>query len=234
MRNRYRLPVLLLAALMLLWGTAGALRQVEDRNDCGITLLLGEGEDHLQNPLQGGVVALYLVAGVRFEGELSWDPSLGQFPGAACLAELGSLSAGELDSQNASISAALLAQAREMKLDPLQTASIEDGKARFSNLSVGLYLLTQTEPSAGGRRMKTFLLSVPDGTGAYDVTAAPKPGLEQASPEPTAPTAPAKPTDPRIPTTGQLWWPVPVMAALGLGLLGLGLGLRGRGKEREE
>ena len=234
MRNRYRLLVLLLAALMLLCSTAGALRQVEDRKDCSITLLLGEGEDHLQNPLRGGTVALYLVAGVCFGDALSWDPSLGQFPEAACLAELGSLSAGDLDSQNASLSAALLAQAKEMKLEPLQTASIEEGKARFSGLSVGLYLLTQTEPSAGGRSMKTFLLAVPDGTGAYDVTAAPKPGLEQASPEPTEPTAPARPTDPRIPKTGQLWWPVPVMTALGLGLLGLGLGLRGRGKEREE
>ena len=63
-----------------------------------------------------------------------------------------------------------------------------------------------------------------DGVLRYDVDASPKVELEK-EPEPTSTTPPA-PTDPRLPYTGQLNWPVPVLTVLGLGLLALGLALR--------
>ena len=47
----------------------------------------------------------------------------------------------------------------------------------------------------------------------------------EKEPEPTSTTPPA-PTDPRLPYTGQLNWPVPVLTVLGLGLLALGLARR--------
>ena len=233
MRNKTRWLALLLALLMLLCGTAAA-RTVEDRRDCSITLLLGEGEDHLQNPLRGGKISLYCVAGVRFEGELGYDLSLGQFAAVTGLPAIAELTTQELDRQNASLSATLLAAAKEQRIAPMQVADVTDGKVQFSGLPVGLYLLTQTELSENGRSMKSFLLSVPDGSGAYDVVAAPKPGFQASAPEPSAPTEPPKPSDPSIPKTGQLWWPIPVLTVLGLGFLALGLGLRGRGRKREQ
>lgn len=188
MRHKTRWLALLLALLMLLCGTAAA-RAVEDRRDCSITLLLGEGEDHLQNPLRGGKISLYCVVGMRFEGELGYDLSLGQFAAVTGLPAIAELTTQELDRQNASLSAALLAAAKEQGITPMQVAAVTDGKVQFSELPVGLYLLTQTEASENGRSMKTFLLSVPDGSGAYDVVAAPKPGFQASAPEPSPPAS---------------------------------------------
>lgn len=88
---------------------------------------------------------------------------------------------------------------------------------------------------------------------SYHVTAAPKAGYD--SPPPTLPvTTPPQTTTPAttlppyntpthsttppgpnrsgppLPQTGQLWWPVPVLAVLGVGLIALGVALRCRGK----
>lgn len=48
---------------------------------------------------------------------------------------------------------------------------------------------------------------------------------------PAAP--PGKPAEPKLPQTGQLWWPVPVLLAVGLLLVLIGLICR-RGIENEE
>ncbi|MBQ9720353.1 MAG: hypothetical protein IJV64_06615, partial [Oscillospiraceae bacterium] len=53
--------------------------------------------------------------------------------------------------------------------------------------------------------------------GVYTVDATPKMTLAPASPTPT-PT----PTGPTLPQTGQLWWPVPVLAVLGLFCVAIG------------
>ena len=63
-----------------------------------------------------------------------------------------------------------------------------------------------------------------DGQYRYDVTAAIKSELER-EPETTVPPS-TQPEDPKLPQTGQLNWPVPVLAAAGLGLFTLGLILR--------
>ena len=47
------------------------------------------------------------------------------------------------------------------------------------------------------------------------------------------PITPTEPSDPLIPPTGQLWWPVPVLFAVGLLLVVIGL-LRRRGAGDEE
>lgn len=44
--------------------------------------------------------------------------------------------------------------------------------------------------------------------------------------EPTDPTDPTEPEEPELPKTGMLWWPVPVMAALGLLLVAAGIRMR--------
>ncbi|MDD6023110.1 MAG: Cna B-type domain-containing protein [Oscillospiraceae bacterium] len=50
----------------------------------------------------------------------------------------------------------------------------------------------------------------------------------QTSPQPSPSTTPGIPGTPSIPQTGQLWWPVPLLAAVGLLLVVLGL-IRRRG-----
>ncbi len=99
----------------------------------------------------------------------------------------------------------------------------DDGvvSATFSGLELGLYLAVQESRASGYQRLQPFLISVPyyaDGVYQYDVDASAKPELER-DPDPTNPT---RPTDPDLPQTGQLSWPIPVLAVLGLGLFVIG------------
>ena len=54
----------------------------------------------------------------------------------------------------------------------------------------------------------------------YDVTSQPKTDLEREV-KPTAPPSPGG--GKKLPQTGQLWWPVPVLACAGLGCIAVGL-----------
>ena len=114
-----------------------------------------------------------------------------------------------------------------------QTQSVTNGKATFRGLGVGLYLIVQNKAAEGYSKMNPFLVSVPymeDGQYRYHVTAAVKSELER-EPETTPPTT--KPPQ-KLPQTGQLNWPVPVLAAAGMAMLLLGTWLRsGRKKETE-
>lgn len=114
-----------------------------------------------------------------------------------------------------------------------QTQSVRNGEATFSGLGVGLYLIVQNRAAEGYSKLSPFLVSVPyleEGRYVYDVTAAVKSELER-EPETTPPTT--KPPQ-KLPQTGQLNWPVPVLATAGMMTLVFGWWLRGgRKKERE-
>lgn len=103
-----------------------------------------------------------------------------------------------------------------------------DGRAAVSDMSLGLYLIVQTRAAEGYEAVSPFLVSVPmneDGHYVYAVEAAPKMSLLTKK-------TPEKPPAAKIPQTGQMNWPVPVLAVLGLCLLLLGWELR-FGKNRE-
>lgn len=107
-----------------------------------------------------------------------------------------------------------------------QTQPIADGKATFTGLTTGLYLIIQDTAAEGFSKMGAFLVSVPylnDGEYQYHVTASFKSELER-EPEPTTP-APTEPDDPKLPQTGQLNWPIPLMVAVGLALFATGWAL---------
>lgn len=96
------------------------------------------------------------------------------------------------------------------------------GKVSFTGLELGLYLLVQDEAAKGYSKIAPFLVSVPmneDGVYLYDVDASPKAELKKApQPSPT----PCPPSGSKLPQTGQLNWPVPVLVLLGLGLFSAG------------
>lgn len=119
----------------------------------------------------------------------------------------------------------------------LYTAPIRAGQAVFSDLKPGLYVVGQQdgEHIPGYAPIDHFIISLPQWQGdtyLYDLTAAPKVPLV---PEPTEPTQPP-PTEPDVPPdlpqTGQLNWPVPVMAVFGMALFALGWGLFFSAKRR--
>lgn len=96
------------------------------------------------------------------------------------------------------------------------------GTVIFGSLKPGLYLIVQDTESKGYTKLKPFLVSVPynvDGKYIYDVNASAKLELEpKFVPESSNPTTPSSPSLPgeTIPPTGQLTWPIPVLASSGM------------------
>lgn len=104
------------------------------------------------------------------------------------------------------------------------TAPIVDGAVTFSDLDAGLYLVWQNNQDAsdGYDAIQPFLISVPrwqDGTYSMHVEAAPKVPFET---EPPTEPPTTEPPPPQLPQTGQLNWPVPVMAIAGVVLFVVG------------
>lgn len=102
----------------------------------------------------------------------------------------------------------------------------ENGKAKWTDLELGLYLVVHTAPASGYDAVNAFLITVPrylDGAYVYDVNAAPKTGTANVSVQKTpVPASKTKVSGGKLPQTGQLWWPVPVFAFTGILLLMLG------------
>lgn len=113
----------------------------------------------------------------------------------------------------------------------------KEGKAKFENLKPGLYLVTQKKAASGYNPLAPFLVSLPyndDGHYVYDVDINSKAELEK-EPEKNTPGKPHKPGKPsdKLPQTGQLNWPVPVLAAGGLLLMVVGYLLQREKKHHE-
>ncbi len=192
-----------------------------------ITVTMRSGE----TGVAGGTLTIYRVGEVvEHDGNYSFIPT-GDF------ADCGE-SFEKLDSAS-EIAARLTAYAATESAAGLATKSIgKDGKVQFSDLEVGLYLIVQHEAAPGYNAIAPFLVSLPymeDGTYRYDLDAVPKTALKQelkpTDPPPTKPS-PTKPS-PNLPQTGQLWWPVPVLACGGLALFSIGLALNRR-READE
>lgn len=104
-----------------------------------------------------------------------------------------------------------------------QTKTVTNGVATFEDgLPMGLYLIVQYTAASGYSKMDPFLVTVPylkNDVYVYDVDIVAKSELER-EPEPTK----APPVNPgnKLPQTGQLNWPVPLMAVAGLALFTFG------------
>lgn len=122
-------------------------------------------------------------------------------------------------------------------ISPNTTVENQSGKVIFSNLKLGLYLIVQTQAAEGYEPLKPFLVSVPineDGQYVYEVEARGKFQVQQAL-KPATPDTPVNQPGSRLPQTGQLNWPVPVLTVAGLLLFAFGWLLRfGRKKEYYE
>lgn len=121
--------------------------------------------------------------------------------------------------------------AKDKKLSGVTKNIGSDGKAKFEGLEPGLYLMVQETAADGYSKAAPFLVGVPmleDGVYVYEVDASPKVELEKVP----ATKKPSSSTDSKLPQTGQLNWPVPVMATAGVGLFTCGWVIRfRRGKD---
>lgn len=95
-----------------------------------------------------------------------------------------------------------------------------DGTVVFSDLKLGLYLVVQTVASEGYHTISPFVITIPyeeDGVIVYNVDASPKVGVLKKTDKTTTTT------EPKLPQTGQLNWPIPILAISGIVLFGIGL-----------
>lgn len=174
--------------------------------------------------VSGGELTAYQVADVALDdGDLSYEYTNGF---ENCGIDLGDLSDKTLADK---LSKVVASDAGKV------TQSVaSDGTVKFSNLKLGLYLVLQTKSGTGYKDISAFLVSVPmqeDGAWVYNVDATPKIGTLTAD----TPT-PGKPNTPKVttlPQTGQLNWPVPVLAVAGLLIFALGWSMR-RGRRVHE
>ncbi len=204
---------LLAAWLAYLSSPAAYAHEIPDKSKHGsITMKM----EYNGKPVTGGVLTAYYVGSVQ---ENDGDYSFVKTPDMASFPE----DYASLDSPG--LAADMAAFVKKNALPGCAQAKNQVGKAVFSDLELGLYLIVQSEASVGFAPISPFLVSVPmneNGHYVYDVTTEGKFQLYQ-KPKPTEPT---QPTDPKLPQTGQLNWPVPVLAVLGLLLFSAGWTLR--------
>ena len=185
----------------------------ESRNGhCSITVSM----TYKEKAVRGGKLALYKVGDVaENNGNYSFVPVKEI---QADIPEFGDIQSPELAGKLAKL---------EKKLTPVTADPVtvgKDGKATFSDLTFGLYLVVQKTAASGYGKTKPFLVSLPylyEGEYQYDVASQPKTDLEREV-KPTAPPSSGGGGG-KLPQTGQLWWPVPVLACAGLGCIAVGL-----------
>lgn len=187
--------------------------------------------EHQGEPIPGGSLTLCRVADVVSDDGDYLFAYTADFAGCA-------IPVTELDSADLPLALAEIVKAGN--LQGVTLAVDEKGVVVFSDLEIGLYLLVQQEAAPGYKKINPFLVSVPtnDGEGyIYDVDTAPKnlPGPEEEpTTPPTEPTEPPPPGEPQLPQTGQLNWPVPVLAVLGMLLVVAGFALCTAEKRKEQ
>ena len=185
--------------------------------------------------VSGGNLLLYQVAAVESEDGNYYfrlDEKLGG----------GKLTQQDLD--RSSLAGELAGQAGLQNLGSREETFGNDGYVRFQDLRPGLYLLVQTKPAPGYERMDPVLVSIPfmdpkTGEYTYDVDATVKPAVKRETepsptPTPTASPSPTPKPGPKLPQTGQLNWPVPVLACGGVIFVVLGLWLLGSDRRRSQ
>ena len=165
-----------------------------------------------ERPVSGGTLTLYRVGDVvSDDGDYSFVLSE-EFAGSRLSLD---------DIQSDQLAKQLASYAKENRLDGVTGSIGSSGKILFQKVKPGLYLLVQSQAADGYLAADPFLVSMPaqkDGVYLYDVDASPKTELEKAPAKPT----PTKPAPSKLPQTGQLNWPIPVLAAAGLTLCVIG------------
>lgn len=215
---RRLMPMLTAALLLCAMSVSAFAHQVPDLDQKGsISLTMAKGS----TIVPGGSLTLYRVGEVCEEdGNYSFRPT-GDFADYDQPLE---------DVQSAELAEDLAEYVKNHHLTGTTKTIGQDGKIVFPDLELGLYLLVQNQAAEGYSKAEPFLVTVPmqeKGAYVYQVDASPKVAVEQEK-KPTSPNSP-KPGTPgqtRLPQTGQLNWPVPVLVVLGLGLFSIGWMLR--------
>lgn len=139
-----------------------------------------------------------------------------------------------LDNVSESTLASRLAEKVAPNAQAVTKTVSDSGIAVFDDLKTGLYLIVQKQAAEGYDAIQPFLVTVPimeNGQYVYDVDAHPKAGTASRK---TTQTPPAQEVLSALPQTGQLNWPVPVLAVIGVVLVAAGVVLKKRSGQNEK
>lgn len=182
-----------------------------EKNDCSIQMILQDNEDG--NAITDAEFLCFRVGAV--------DDSDGNFSFRHIL------TGKNIENIDSADTAAVFNKeiSNNIKKFESYTFSKPTGEGIYSveNLPVGLYLIIQNKSADNYGDIKPFLVSVPflqEGKYEYEVTANIKTELYKESE--TAPSS--KPE--KLPQTGQLLWPILLLASVGLAFIVLGCYLR--------
>ena len=217
---KYRNHIALLLAVLLLCSlpVAAYAHEVPDESQRGAITVKMQYDG---KAITGGTLTAYRVGRIQEEN------------GNYCFVKTAAMAAfsGSYDNiSTPALAEEVAAFVQEHGVPVYATAENKNGKAAFSDLELGLYLLVQSEASDGYEPLRPFLVAVPmnkDGHYGYEVNAE---GKFQLHPQPQ----PTKPAAPTLPNTGQLNWPIPVLVLLGLILFSAGWLLRFGKKHDDE
>lgn len=197
-----------------------------------------------------GAVTLYQVAALYLDnGDMAYSYTEAF---AAC--------GVEPDVEDTSLPTLLAAYAKSSSITGTSAAIGSDGTVTFADLELGLYLIVQTTASDNYKTIDPFVVTVPMQSGeewVYIVDASPKVGTvastdsgesdepdesdesdesnEAAESDESNESDESDESDEvRIPQTGQLNWPIPVLAVSGLLLFALGWVLNRSGRTERE
>ena len=167
--------------------------------------------------VSGGELTLYHVADVAYKYTAEWN---------LCEILLK-------DVQSSLLAEQLESFAEEQQIEGERFPIDETGSVKITGLEEGIYLVVQSAESKGYCKIKSFLLTIPvieNGKMIYDINAFPKIEKESDKPEKEPSEKPKNPQE-KLPQTGQLNWPIPVMAISGLILFTIGWSVRFTKKE---
>lgn len=209
----FLLTIGLLCAMSMTALAATALPDLDKKGTLNVTV---KWENQ---PLSGGALKLYQIASVSVkDGSYSYVYT-DDF--ADCGIQLGETQAENMTSQKIS---AWDRYVKQHKISGKSVSVGKDGTASASGLELGLYLIRQGT-AAKGYTMNPAVIPVPmegeNGTLEYNVEAVAKLEPEDGD-EPDEPSEPDTPDDSTLPQTGQLWWPVSLLAIGGILLYSIG------------
>jgi len=237
--NYKRLLPLLLAVLMFFSINVPVLASVivPDVDKKGSVQITMKDPD-TENGIPGGTLTLYRVAEVQVDDGNYFFTFTGDFSG--CKLSLENIQSQQLVKD-------LESWVKQKKLTGMEKSIDKDGFVCFLDLELGLYLAIQGNAAEGYYAVNSFLVTVPTmgkGEWIYKVDATPKAEVKKApdSPDSPGPSNPPESSNPpetippitplgKLPQTGQLNWPIPVMTVIGLTLFAFGWSLRFTKKE---
>lgn len=213
LRNAKKLATLALILLLSSPVTAFAHDVPQLDHLCSLTITMKRAG----KPVHDGRMELYRVGEVaEDDGNYSFRLTKAFTPSGVSLENLN----------DSALADDLAAYAASEKLKSLSAQTIDEaGKATFTQLEVGLYLIVQTKPAKGYASVDPFLVSLPyleNGVYVYDREADPKTSLEPV-PTTSRPTTPTTKPGDKLPQTGDPVWLAPAFACAGAALIFLGL-----------